>query len=116
MGIGTNCTGPSLTTPMFHEGHGETVECVLQAAAVTNAAISRVEELQLQEESFRKLLLAMYNRPYNIECLNELRIITNLANFYYALLILSGTITGALLGSPLFNMTQLMNTAVSCKI
>jgi hypothetical protein len=82
-----------LSIPTLNGGHGRKVGSnVLQAPAVTGAAISLVEELHLQEESFRKLLCVMYNRPYTIECLNELRIITNLADFYCALPILSGTI------------------------
>jgi len=92
-----------LSIPTLNSGHGCKIgSSVLQASAVTDAAIPLVEELHLQEESFRKLLCAMYNRPYTIECLNELRIITNPADFSCALPILSGTITGALPGSPLF--------------
>jgi hypothetical protein len=48
-----------------------------------------------ETEMFRKLLCAMYNRPYRIESPDELIVITKLADYYCALPIVSSTIGGA---------------------
>jgi hypothetical protein len=44
----------------------------------------------------------MYNRPYGIASPSELIAITALADFYYALPIVSATLSAALLGSAMF--------------
>lgn len=54
-----------------------------------------------EKEPFRKLLCAMYNRPYQIKNTGELKILANLADFYCALPIVSATLTAAMLGSPM---------------
>jgi len=55
-----------------------------------------------ETEVFRKLLCAMYNRPYKLESVQELEDIVAQADFYCALPILSSTIVNGLLGSPMF--------------
>ncbi len=63
--------------------------------------IAHVPKAASQREAFRKLLCAMYNRPYRFDDVAEFETITSLADFYGALPILSGTLSGALLGSPM---------------
>jgi len=53
-------------------------------------------------DAFRKLLCAMYNRPYTVSTPDELRLMTSLADFYCAIPILSATLASGLLGSPMF--------------
>ena len=43
----------------------------------------------------------MYNRPYSIESVDELDRLTELADFYYALPIVSATLTDALLNGEI---------------
>ncbi|KAH8795468.1 hypothetical protein BGZ57DRAFT_865733 [Hyaloscypha finlandica] len=60
-------------------------------------------EAQAKEiEPFRKLLCSMYTRPYMINDVVELLTIVRIADYYCALPNLSGTISTALLGSPMF--------------
>lgn len=47
----------------------------------------------------------MYNRPYKFQTTDELRRITGLADFYCALPIVSATLSGGLLGSPIFQIS-----------
>ncbi|CZR63411.1 uncharacterized protein PAC_13308 [Phialocephala subalpina] len=72
-----------------------------KAAPPTEAMIARISQPDSEKEAFRKLLCAMYNRPYRIEDVAELETVTRLADFYCALPIVSGTLSGALLGSPM---------------
>ncbi|CZR63412.1 uncharacterized protein PAC_13309 [Phialocephala subalpina] len=53
---------------------------------------------------FQKPITVMYNRPYTITFWTELRLITSFADYYCALPILSATLNGALIGSPLFHL------------
>ncbi|TVY83800.1 hypothetical protein LSUE1_G001897 [Lachnellula suecica] len=62
----------------------------------------------LETEAFRKLLCAMYNRPYTIINTSELKVITRLADYYCALPIVSATLSGALTGSPMFQTVYAM--------
>lgn len=73
----------------------------IQAQAPTEAMIARISQPDSEKEAFRKLLCAMYTRPYRVEDVAELETITRLADFYCALPIVSGTLSGALLGSPM---------------
>jgi len=58
--------------------------------------------LENETDLFRKFLCAMYNRPYRDENIDELSNLTQLADFYCVLPIVSATLTAALLGSPMF--------------
>ncbi|KAL3419780.1 hypothetical protein PVAG01_08278 [Phlyctema vagabunda] len=62
------------------------------------------EEKLLEIRCFKKLLCAMYNRPYRIDTPSELLAITRLADFYIALPIVSATLTDALVNSELFSL------------
>ncbi|KAE8442587.1 hypothetical protein EG329_003074 [Mollisiaceae sp. DMI_Dod_QoI] len=61
---------------------------------------------ELEVDSFRKLLCAMYNRPYAIRSVFDLTRLINLADYYCALPIVSATLSGALLGSSIFGKTS----------
>lgn len=65
---------------------------------------------EVQYELFRKLLCAIYTRPYTIMSCEELEDLTNLADFYRALPILSATIVTALIGSPIFTRKNKYST------
>jgi len=51
--------------------------------------------------AFGNLLCAMYNRPYKLRCINDLRSLVRVADFYCALPIVSNTITAAILESQI---------------
>lgn len=61
------------------------------------------EKRDCQFELFRKVLCAIYTRPYAINTCAELENITKLGDFYCALPIISATIIPALMGSPMFD-------------
>lgn len=69
---------------------------------MTKRAKSLVKSIPVERESFKKLVGAMYNRPYTIKTHQELATMTTLADFYCALPILSTSMTAALLDSPMF--------------
>ncbi|TVY21572.1 hypothetical protein LARI1_G000514 [Lachnellula arida] len=60
-----------------------------------------------QIRAFKNILSAMYNRPYTIDDSYEMLAMTKLADFYCALPIVSATLTGALLGSPMFTLKEM---------
>jgi len=51
---------------------------------------------------FEKLLFAFYNRVYKIVDVNELRVLTKMADYYCALPTLSHSLSGAFFRSPEF--------------
>lgn len=74
--------------------------------------ISRIDNLDQEIESFRCLLCAMYNRPYTVNSVEELELLTKHADFYCALPIVSATLTNALLRSSIFEV----DSDISCDI
>lgn len=54
-------------------------------------ALMTAEKKNYELQIFRKLLCAFYNRPCKINSVAELKDITGLADFYYALPIVSAT-------------------------
>lgn len=72
-------------------------------AEALEAAISIADEIT----AFKNMLSAMYNRPYMIENPDDILAVTKLADFYCALPIVSATLTGALLGSPIFKLQHM---------
>ncbi len=78
------------------------LEPLTTAAPLTDEAIARVPRSEELQEAFRKLLCAMYGLPYRIEKLTELRDLEGLADFYFALPIISATLSNALVGSRIF--------------
>ncbi|KAE8450657.1 hypothetical protein EG329_006001 [Mollisiaceae sp. DMI_Dod_QoI] len=57
-----------------------------------------------EERTFEKLLLAIYNKPYAIDKLNDLIHLTKLADYYCALRIVSRTLDAAMLSSSSFGL------------
>ncbi|KAG0652444.1 hypothetical protein D0Z07_0338 [Hyphodiscus hymeniophilus] len=64
--------------------------------------ISAFEDYQFEREAFQDLLSAIYNRPYTIHHLEQLKKIVSLADFYCALPILSSTIINGLISSDMY--------------
>ncbi|KAE8448673.1 hypothetical protein EG329_009099 [Mollisiaceae sp. DMI_Dod_QoI] len=60
----------------------------------------------IDQKAFEKLLCAFYNRDYTVESTDELKAMTAIADYYCALPILSKTLKGALLGSPIFDLNN----------
>ncbi|KAF8865233.1 hypothetical protein BDZ45DRAFT_668679 [Acephala macrosclerotiorum] len=58
-------------------------------------------DIKAETTTFEKLLCAIYTRPYQIEGAKELLLLTDLADYYRALPILSRTLDGALINSPM---------------
>ncbi|CZR55437.1 uncharacterized protein PAC_05325 [Phialocephala subalpina] len=58
---------------------------------------------QEQTNAFEKLLSAIYVQPYKLGTAEELLLMTDLADYYCALPILSRTLDGALINSPTFS-------------
>ncbi|TVY39552.1 hypothetical protein LOCC1_G004464 [Lachnellula occidentalis] len=82
------------------------LESTEKATIVSGRSIAKGTTPTTETEAFRKLLCAMYNRPYEIGASHELMAVTRLADFYCALPIVSATLTGALLGSPMFKIGE----------
>lgn len=74
---------------------------------MTDESLAAVPDAEVEIEAFRKLLCAIYVRPYVIEDVSELLTIVRQADYYFALPTLSGTFSGALLGSPMFKRDSL---------
>ncbi|TGO87755.1 hypothetical protein BPOR_0206g00130 [Botrytis porri] len=75
---------------------------VAKAPLLTEEMISRTNDIEGEIEGFRQLLCAMYSTPYTIKDFEELSTLTRIADFYCALPIVSATLTGALIDSPIF--------------
>lgn len=77
--------------------------------------ISQAEDMEGEVEGFRQLLCAMYSRPYTIKSVEELSTLTQIADFYCALPIVSVTLTDALLDSPIFLKRENGNSTACTK-
>ena len=76
-----------------------------QATPIADENISIIDP-EYQTETFRKFLCSLYNRHYTLRSEKEVEIIIAIADFYWALPQLSATLTGALLGSPIFSSAE----------
>ncbi|KAF8853702.1 hypothetical protein BDZ45DRAFT_598173, partial [Acephala macrosclerotiorum] len=72
---------------------GRKVSRVWATAATGGVTIS--QDPGSQRECFRKLLCAMYNRPYTVDYVFEIVDLTRLADYYCALPIVSATLNSA---------------------
>jgi hypothetical protein len=59
-------------------------------------------DIDAEVDAFQRLLCAMYSLPYQVLTFAELERLTNTAEFYGALRIVSYTLSNALLDSPIF--------------
>jgi hypothetical protein len=69
---------------------------------MTDEKLATVPESEVEVDAFWKLICAMYIQPYLIEDVSELLVFVRLADYYCCLPVVSGTLSGALLGSPIF--------------
>ncbi|RDW69603.1 hypothetical protein BP6252_08623 [Coleophoma cylindrospora] len=80
------------------------------ASAQADKLLECLPENDLDLPAFRKLLCAMYHRPYRLESFQMLEVLVDLADFYCALPIVSATLTAALLGTPIFQSPDVSMT------
>ncbi|TGO37558.1 hypothetical protein BHYA_0094g00210 [Botrytis hyacinthi] len=82
---------------------------------ITDQQMTLVDGLKEEIEAVRKLLCAIHSRNYKIETTDELERLTHLANYYRALPVVSGTLTGALFKSSMFEASTPTYGAKDCK-
>lgn len=74
----------------------------LQAKLTDTDDLDLMEKPQGEKQAFGWLLCAMYNRPYEITSIQDLKNLVRLADFYCALPVLSASLTACLLLNPSF--------------
>ncbi|TGO48390.1 hypothetical protein BOTNAR_0478g00080 [Botryotinia narcissicola] len=75
-----------------------------------------VDGVEEETEALRKLLCAIHLKKYRIETADELKRLTCLADYYCALPVVSGTLTGALFRSSMFQFSApRYDAAVECE-
>lgn len=75
-----------------------------------------VDGFEEETEALRKLLCAIHSKKYRIETADELKRLTRLADYYCTLPVVSGTLTGALFRSSMFESSgSRYDAAVDCK-
>ncbi|CAG8955888.1 hypothetical protein HYFRA_00008738 [Hymenoscyphus fraxineus] len=67
-----------------------------------------------QSDAFSDLLKAMYHRPFKIHSYSHLEAMSTIADIYCALPVLSTALSGALLGSRLFEKNQYLGGSRDC--
>ncbi|KAE8442865.1 hypothetical protein EG329_002607 [Mollisiaceae sp. DMI_Dod_QoI] len=75
----------------------------------SNTSLEYKGDPKKQIDAFANLLLAIHGRPYIIENADQLNTMTNLADYYCSLPVLSRSLDGALLNSPNFCSQIAMN-------
>ncbi|TGO15335.1 hypothetical protein BTUL_0041g00190 [Botrytis tulipae] len=75
---------------------------VSDSPEITDQQMTLVDGFKEETEALRKLLCAIHSKKYRIETADELKRLTCLADYYCALPVVSGTLTGALFRSSMF--------------
>ncbi|CAG8979882.1 hypothetical protein HYALB_00002656 [Hymenoscyphus albidus] len=77
--------------------------------------IAGLTDMDQQSDAFSDLLKAMYHRPFKVQNFSHLLVITAIADIYCALPILSAALSGALLGSRMFekNKSNIWRTVIT---
>ncbi|ESZ92598.1 hypothetical protein SBOR_7015 [Sclerotinia borealis F-4128] len=82
---------------------------------VTDELLALVDQPEEEIECFRKLLCAIHTKSYTIQDTDQLSRLTRLADYYCALPVVSGTLTGALLRSPMFTILKSGKKDAGCE-
>ncbi|KAF8853704.1 hypothetical protein BDZ45DRAFT_694016 [Acephala macrosclerotiorum] len=93
-----------VSTTGEEDEEGWMVEPVGESTSAWHGEYTAAEDLN--RVAFQKVLSAFYHRDYTIDSTDELRSMTTIADYYCCLPTLSATLKGALLGSPMFDLTK----------
>ncbi|KAF7945861.1 uncharacterized protein EAE97_004899 [Botrytis byssoidea] len=89
---------------------------VSDSSEITGQQMTLVDGVKEETEALRKLLCAIHSKKYRIETADELKRLTCLADYYCALPVVSGTLTGALFRSSMFQfLAPRYDAAVECE-